>query len=63
MIYKKTIQDKQINKEVRKRNVAEVARRMKVSKSYMHMALKDNFKVSEDFYMRLKKVLKEYVEA
>ena len=59
MKYKKIILDKTINKRIRRQNVAEVARQMGVSKTYMYKVLKEDHAVNEEFYLGLLDVLEE----
>lgn len=57
MKYKKIIKDNQIDKKLEIRNIAEIARRMNVSKTYLYEAIKEKFAVTEEFYKRLLEVV------
>lgn len=57
MKYKKIIQDNQINKKLRQTNIAKVAKKVGVSKSYLYMAMKDDFAVTEKLYNNISKVV------
>lgn len=57
MKYKKILVDEKINEEIKMLNMAEVARRMGVSKTYLYMALKEKFVVTEKFYKKFKEII------
>src|SRR5690606_29034569 len=58
MKYKKIVEDKKIIKDLKKSSIAEIARKVGVSKSYIYMAMKGDFAITEEFYNKLQSILR-----
>lgn len=57
MKYKKIIEDKKIDKDLRRHNISRVARAIGKSRQFLYGALSGKILVSEKDYVRLKKEL------
>lgn len=59
MKYKKIIEDKQLNNSLKSLNIAEVARRVGKSKTYIYEAIAGKYNITENLYLEIKAVVSE----
>ena len=63
MKYKKIMQDNELKEKLNELNKAEVARRLDVSPTYLYEAISEKYIMTENFYNRLKKVVKNLLQS
>ena len=57
------MQDNELKEKLNELNKAEVARRLDVSPTYLYEAISEKYIMTENFYNRLKKVVKNLLQS